>query len=946
MERYGRLVMTICQRALQNQHDAEDVFQATFLVLAEKAAKIKKRESLPSWLSGVAHRLSMNLARKRHRKDLSLKAEPEAAARDHFADLERRFDAQAMDEELHALPAKYRDALVRFYFLNQTSRQIAEALGITQGSADGRIKRGRQELRIRLARRGVALGAFTVMAISAQTASAALAPTVMQSTLHAAVATKAAGLCSPSALDLAGTELMKTSSLMSSVAAVTAAVVLLGLGVFGANAAFARAALPGELPINTVVESVEVGSTVVNVAQGVRSQTEAEVRAYQVQHLQVTDMADLLRKRVPGLTFDLDEQSNSVVVEATPNQHGDIKQEIEKLDIPPKENRARVDSGNGTDVYKVKADQLDARIAEAKKVAPNANYRKRSDRLIVDGTGAELAKVEKLFAKAGVTQISQERFNDPLKADDLLPSDLIVTATYRIDPPLETTDAGDVLKRLNVGRRVVVDVEAKALRVTGTKQDHEEAGRVLKGLLDATTAPVGENQGDLYKFKTAQSKNVANQLGEKFPTAYFATTSGNRLAVLETPVDVRKQIAAAIEKIEEGAFQRSIVSKAKPVYQDSYAATKLTGIEDFEERIQELDSRLRVRNNWGRLTVIGTQLPLAKVREFIDKEVPDSFLGRKAVNAQGDFPADPSELLTKVELEETRTKASIQTLRSAIDEGESSEVLEQLIRRVSSEEKPHLQNPSLTASRELVATTIKLVDTQKKLGKPHPQSVAIAQEQARLRKLLRSSAKGSAKAAVGKSDDLVSVYLEHLELRLETVQRVKASLRKRAGKKPGSGDSVNKPPTFATAKLSVDGKSVMLNDPNAPQGVRQTYTVRVPYTVTRIDEDGEEVNETRFREETRTRTVFPNGRGRQPRKVYKLTGLKVESVSQREGWPPNFLKQQLDGKKPVVLLKPGEQLSDAFRQVLKPDTIVITLPKSEPKPAVPLGLPGRPRANQ
>ena len=138
----------------------------------------------------------------------------------------------------------------------------------------------------------------------------------------------------------------------------------------------------------------------------------------------------------------------------------------------------------------------------------------------------------------------------------------------------------------------------------------------------------------------------------------------------------------------------------------------------------------------------------------------------------------------------------------------------------------------------------------------------------------------------------------------------------------------------------------MLNDPNAPQGVPQTYTVRVPYTVTRIDEDGEEVNETRFREETRTRTVFPNGRGRQPRKVYKLTGLKVESVSQREGWPPNFLKQQLDGKKPVVLLKPGEQLSDAFRQVLKPDTIVITLPKSEPKPAVPLGLPGRPRANQ
>ena len=111
VDRYGRLVMSISSRALQNQHDAEDVFQATFLVLAKNASKIRKRESLPSWLSGVAYRLSMKLALKRHRKDLALNAEPQAA-RDHFADLERRFDEQAMDEELQSLPSKYRDVLV------------------------------------------------------------------------------------------------------------------------------------------------------------------------------------------------------------------------------------------------------------------------------------------------------------------------------------------------------------------------------------------------------------------------------------------------------------------------------------------------------------------------------------------------------------------------------------------------------------------------------------------------------------------------------------------------------------------------------------------------------------------------------------------------------------------------------------------------------------------
>ena len=251
MERYGRLVMTICLRALQNQHDAEDAFQATFLVLAEKAAKIRKRESLPSWLSGVAHRLSMNLARKRHRKDLALKAEPEAA-RDHFADLEQRFDAQAMDEELHALPAKYRDALVRFYFLNQTSRQIAESLGITQGAADGRIKRGRQELRVRLAKRGVAFGSVVAfVAVSAKQASAAVAPGLLHSTLQSAVATGSVGLASTSAMELAGTELMKTSSVISSMVATTVMVVLLGLGTFGLNAAFAHSVMVVEPALET-----------------------------------------------------------------------------------------------------------------------------------------------------------------------------------------------------------------------------------------------------------------------------------------------------------------------------------------------------------------------------------------------------------------------------------------------------------------------------------------------------------------------------------------------------------------------------------------------------------------------------------------------------------------------------------------------------------------------
>ena len=253
VERYGKLVMSVCLRVLKNQHDAEDAFQATFLVLAEKAGKIKTRDrrSLPSWLCSVAYRLSMNLARKHHRKDLALTAEP-VAARDQFSDLEQRFDEQAMDEELQSLPPKYRDVLVRFYFLGQTSRQIAEALEITQGAADGRIKRGRQELRVRLAKRGVALGALTVMALSAQTASAAVAPTLVESTVTAAVAKGSVGLFSTSVVKLAGTELMKATSFVKSSLAVCALIVVAGVCTFGLNAAFARS-VSGGLPVNTEI---------------------------------------------------------------------------------------------------------------------------------------------------------------------------------------------------------------------------------------------------------------------------------------------------------------------------------------------------------------------------------------------------------------------------------------------------------------------------------------------------------------------------------------------------------------------------------------------------------------------------------------------------------------------------------------------------------------------
>lgn len=249
VRRHGRLVMSVCLRVLGNKHDAEDAFQATFLVLAQKCRKIKKREALPSWLCGVAYRLSMNLARKHHRKDVALASEP-MSSNDQFSDLEQRFDQQVIDEELHSLPAKYRDALILHYLDGQSSREIAESLGTSQGTIDGRIKRGRQELRVRLAKRGVAFAsAIAAVHIGSQSAAAAVAPSLVASTVAAAA--QPLGLCSRSIVELAGTELMKASLLKPGLA-MCAAVALLGVTTLGLNAAVARATT-GQHVLDTVV---------------------------------------------------------------------------------------------------------------------------------------------------------------------------------------------------------------------------------------------------------------------------------------------------------------------------------------------------------------------------------------------------------------------------------------------------------------------------------------------------------------------------------------------------------------------------------------------------------------------------------------------------------------------------------------------------------------------
>src|SRR5437868_5839550 len=152
VRRHGPLVWGVCRRVLRSHHDAEDAFQATFLVLARKAASIASRGLLANWLYGVAYNTaikarSLAARRKAREKQVTEMPEPEPARHDPWHDLQ-----PLLDQELSRLPDKYRAPVVLCDLGGKTRKEAARLLGCPEGTVAGRLARGRVMLARRLAR--------------------------------------------------------------------------------------------------------------------------------------------------------------------------------------------------------------------------------------------------------------------------------------------------------------------------------------------------------------------------------------------------------------------------------------------------------------------------------------------------------------------------------------------------------------------------------------------------------------------------------------------------------------------------------------------------------------------------------------------------------------------------------------------------------------------------
>jgi RNA polymerase sigma factor (sigma-70 family) len=191
VERHAALVWRVCHGIVANEHDAEDVFQATFLVLARKAASSGWRESVANWLYETAHRLACKARAAGWRQAVRLgQLEDKLSAPESADDMTMREAREVLYDELATLPENLRTPLVLCYLEGATREQAARQLGWSQRTLERRLEQGRARLGKRLERRGIglmvllltgagltqgALGAGMPLALPAATVKAALA---------------------------------------------------------------------------------------------------------------------------------------------------------------------------------------------------------------------------------------------------------------------------------------------------------------------------------------------------------------------------------------------------------------------------------------------------------------------------------------------------------------------------------------------------------------------------------------------------------------------------------------------------------------------------------------------------------------------------------------------------------------------------------------------------
>jgi len=298
VRRHGPMVLRVCRRILREENDAEDAFQATFLVLARKAATLQRQDSVGNWLYGVATRLSL-----RARKDAARRRDRERRAMekwgpDPLAELTVREGQQVLDEELTRLPEKYRAPLVLCCLEGLARDEAARQLGWSLGLLKNRLVEARKRLRGRLTRRGLTLPAALSSVLLAQGIGVpAVSAALVKATVKAASAFAAGNLSTAlTASGLAVSFAESTLKAMSAARLKMGAVLLLALALLATGTGLAVYRTRPAVPVDAVATPAPTAR-----ARSQDEQVEAVRRELQ---------------RMPQLFLDLQPHANQKLREA------------------------------------------------------------------------------------------------------------------------------------------------------------------------------------------------------------------------------------------------------------------------------------------------------------------------------------------------------------------------------------------------------------------------------------------------------------------------------------------------------------------------------------------------------------------------------------------------------------------------------------------------------
>jgi RNA polymerase sigma factor (sigma-70 family) len=190
MQRHGAMVWGVCRGILRDGADAEDAFQAVFLVLVQRAGSLHEGIPLGGWLHTVAYRIALKAKARADRRRAREREAITVANRnpaDVAAEVDDRECRGVLHEELQRLPEKYRVPLVLCYLEDKTQENAARELGLPAGSMSKRLSQARELLRKRLSRRGLTLPAAGLASLLAERGAEAVPPVLAANTLRAAL---------------------------------------------------------------------------------------------------------------------------------------------------------------------------------------------------------------------------------------------------------------------------------------------------------------------------------------------------------------------------------------------------------------------------------------------------------------------------------------------------------------------------------------------------------------------------------------------------------------------------------------------------------------------------------------------------------------------------------------------------------------------------------------